>query len=205
MKVIFITSGKINYSLPGLDLYNSIKSTAKGDQFPHLSHDTVTEVEDFAKQFQGKGKTVIFSAPSEQARETANILASVLETEVISDTRFLPLRFELKSIISKEEFENLGDKSFKVLRERFLENFYNDKLIDERLEIKKRIENFAKLIKNNYQDYQVIVISHAYLIKLFYIYQIIGDEMFKNKEKLVTLFNPSQEPLGRLEKVEIEL
>ncbi len=203
MKIIFITSGKINYIFSGCSLYESILLTAEGKRFPHI----VSSAEEINK-IVGKMKiledAVILSAPSSQAKETADILGRFLGKEAIRDRRLLPLRFDLKRIISEEEFNSLGGNAFNVLRSRFLDAFFEDRLADKQEDFKKKYHEFMLDVTSRYYDKTVIAASHSYIIQLFFIYSKVGEKMFKDRNLLRKLFNPSR-PLGFLKTIEMNI
>lgn len=187
-KVIFITSSKINYLLPNLTLYESIRQTAAGNMFPHLE-----------KKIFGKPKVIfdqIMSASSNQCLETAKVFGQPIK--VIEE--LLPLKFELEKVISQKEFEGLGNKAFDVLRKRYLKLFFENKLKEDNREVINRFNKIVKLIPDKTTT---LAVSHAYLIKQLEAYSKLGEEMFLDFEKLKTVFKPEQETMGRLETVEI--
>ncbi len=194
-----MTSGEISYTLPGHSLYKSIEKAASGERFPHLVKNAKKEVLKITKALKKYQPSVIFSAPSHQTNETAKVIAQELGLKMVVSKNLLPLRFNLKNLITEREFNSLGDNKFKVLRVRFINNFFQDKLIDKNKEIKKRFERLTGKILKNHKNQAVVVVSHAYIIKLFSIYHKIGNEMFKTKQKLLKMFQPTKEPLRRLE------
>lgn len=196
-RLIFITSGKIDYALPSKNLYQSIKLTSSGKKFPKLVDGAEKEVERVARGF--KKPDMILTAPSDQALETAIIFSKYLKADFKQDSRLLPLKFDISDFMNEEQFNQINN-AFDILRHDFINAFFENKLIEDNKQIKKR---FKSLIQEVGQYKDTLIVSHAFLIKLFEIYSLIGDEMFTNKEKLVSLFDPSNPPLGRLETIEI--
>lgn len=202
MRLILSTSAKVNYIFLGCSLYESIRLIAEGNRFPHIS--SPVEVESFAKKIKLSKNLVILTAPSNQARETAQILGKSFGKNVIVDKRLLPLRFDLGKILSESEFLRLGEGAFDVLRSRYIDAFFKNELIDKQADFKKRYQEFMADVSSLYFDKTVIAVSHAYLIQLFFIYSKIGDKMFKDRNLLRKLFNPSK-PLGFLKTIELEI
>lgn len=196
-RLIFITSGKINYTLSGKNLYQSIKLTSLGKKFPRLVDGAEKEIERVARGF--KKPDMILTAPSNQALETAVIFSKYFKVNFKQDSRLLPLKFDISDFMNEEQF-NKKSKPFDILRQDFIKAFFGNKLLEDNKQIKKR---FKSLIKEVDKNKHVLIVSHAFLIKLFQVYSLIGDEMFTNKEKLISLFNPSKPPLERLETIEI--
>ena len=204
-KIIFITSGRINYELPNLSLYESIEKVAKGEVFPHIINESKNEILRAVDTLKEETPIVIFSAPSFQTRETAEIFSRELNVKIETFAYLLPLRFNLKNMLSQSEFNSLEKGRFNELRKQFLNDFFENILIDQNIEVKNRFEKLKTSVLKKYKGQTILVVSHAYLIKLFSIYYKVGDEMFKNKAKLFDLFQPSKEPLGRLERLEITI
>jgi len=187
-KIIFITSGKINYKFDNFTLYESIRETAMGSIFPGLDGEIINKPDiAFDK---------IICAPSNQCVETAKCFSK--EFKIFEE--LLPLKFDLEKIISKDEFEKLGNNAFDVLRQRYLTAFFENKLIEGNREIILRLN---KLIERLPEDSTTLAISHAYLIKQFEAYYKLCEKMYTDFEKLSNIFKPEKETMGRLETVEI--
>lgn len=198
-KIIFITSGAIDYQLPGHSLFESVCLTARGEIFPSLKPGAGVEIAKVAENLRGKNIDLIVTAPSAQASQTADLFGKILRKLVKEDENLLPLRFDPLKMMTAKEFERLGNEAFNVLRARFLEDFFEDKLMDKNREIEIRFEN----LKKKYQGRKVLAVSHAFLIKLFSVYNEIGDVMFTDKRKFHDLFNPFVVPFGRLSGLEM--
>lgn len=204
-KIVFITSGEIDYQFDGLSLYGSIKRTALGERFPGLSKIGNDKVLKTVKGLKGFCFCAIYTAPSRQCLETARIFSKYLKIPLRTSKRLSPLRFNIKNIFSEKEFKKLGDNKFFSLRQGFINNFLENKLFDNNREISKRLICFRKKIKREYEGKNVLFVSHAYLIKLFSIYYKYGEKMFKDRELLLREFNIQREPLTRLQTLTIKL
>jgi len=112
----------------------------------------------------------------------------------------LPLKFDLKKIISKNDFENLENNAFDVLRQRYLKAFFENSLMEDNWEIIKRFNKIVNMVHNNSIT---LAISHAYLIKELEAYFKLDEEMFSDFGKLSEIFKPEKETMGRLETVEV--
>lgn len=202
MRLILLTSGRVNYIFSSCSLYESIRLTAEGKRFPHIC--SPVEVESFAEKIKLSKNSVILTAPSNQARETAQILGKSFGKNIIVDKRLLPLRFDLGKILSESEFLRLGDGAFDVLRSRYIDAFFENELIDKQADFKKKYKGFMCDMSSLYFDKTVIAVSHSYLIQSFYIYGKIGDRKFEDRDLFRKLFNPSK-PLGFLKTIELEI
>jgi len=204
-KIIFITSGKIRYKFEGKTLYESIEIIANGKRFPHLEKNAESEVESASMSLDKYKPGFVFSATSYQCLESAKLITQKIGSPLIKKVYLLPLRFELNKFFNEDDFEKLGEYKFIELRKRFLESFYDNNLIDDREEIMSRYTILKKDIEKNPEGTNIIVVSHAYLIKLFSIYYQVGDRMYKDKDLLFKLFNPYEEPFKRLETLILEI
>ncbi len=192
----FITSGAINYQLTSLSLYESIRITANNKKFPSLTEVGVGEVKKVTSTLGKLNLKTIVSAPSQQCLQTAEIIGELLKIPIKINNALLPLRFDLTKLIPKGEFDHLQENAFNVLRQRYLKAFFDNQLTDNNQIIIGRLQ---KLLK--YSD--SLFISHAYLIKFFQIYALIGNSMFTDYPKLSELFRPQIPTLRRLEVVKI--
>lgn len=120
------------------------------------------------------------------------------EIKIIDE--LLPLKFDLKKIISKNDFENLENNAFDVLRQRYLKAFFENSLMEDNWEIIKRFNKIVNMVHNNSIT---LAISHAYLIKELEAYFKLDEEMFSDFGKLSEIFKPEKETMGRLETVEV--
>lgn len=196
-KLIFVTSGKIKYTFEGKTLFESIRLTAGGKRFPHLTEGSKGEIIKLAGRVKENKPAVIFSAISFQCVETANIISGKLDIPVVQNKDLLPLRFSLDDFFSEKEFKELKDRQFVEIRKAFVSRFFDDKLLDNRLDVKRRYERIVSEARK--YDGNILLVSHAYLIRLFSIYYKVGDRIYKDKDLLVKMFNPGVEPMKRLE------
>lgn len=190
-----MTSGKIKYQMPGLSLYDSIAITARGEAYPHLDPAGHADIRDASKLLSPE-VGFIYHAPSFQCTETANFFAKPAKSLDI----LLPLKFDIGSIIKPQEFESLGAGSFDVLRQRYLMAFFENKLLENNREIVRR---FNSLVDMCPPDSTTLAISHAYLIKQFYAYFLLGDSIYLDYKKLSQVFRPQFETMSRLQTVKI--
>ena len=202
-RVILRTSASINYQLEGLDLYDSIRVTSLGEIFPHIvpgsEKEVIAEIERLSLKLY---TTALVTANSEQAIDTANVVSRSLGIPSEIDETLNPLRFDLKKLMSREEFDQLGDDRFNELRRRYVLAFFEDKLIDPKESV---IDRFNTLLtKSKREDAQVVLaISHAFLIKFFEVYSKFGERGLNNYSLLVEAWKPDKSPYGRFGGFEI--
>lgn len=110
------------------------------------------------------------------------------------------IKFDLQSLLTKDEYEKYGSN---LVRERFVEGFIKDSLLEKRHDIKKRIiymENlFSDLIDGSY-----LVISHSFFMKIFQIYSK-NKNLFEKPELLIGLFDIKTKTFDFGDGFEIEL
>lgn len=194
-KIIFMTSGKIKYQLPGVSLYDSIATTARGEAYPHLDQTGLNDIRDASNSMSNE-VDFIYYAPSFQCTETANFFAKPAK----SLDFLLPLKFDLRNIIEPEEFKSLGAGSFDVLRQRYLKAFFENKLLENNREITNRFTSLVDICPPNSTT---LVISHAYLIMQFFAYFLLGESIYLSYKKLSQVFRPQFETMSRLQTVKI--
>lgn len=200
-KIIFITSGKIDYILPGYTLYQSIHRTAAGMEFPHLTNDGVSEVEKMAQHLDIFSFEIIYSATTAQVIDTAEVLGKHLDITVFKNDNLNPLLFNILNILPENEFFDAKENAFVELRHRFLAAFWADTLLTPKTMIRTQLQ---KLLKITDRNKAALMVSHAYLIKLFEVYVKIGDVMFTNYKELLRVLPPEQLFMDRLEMLELD-
>lgn len=196
--ITFLTSGRITYDLPGHTLYESIALTARGDVFPHLNALGREETQTFAQQELSNNLTHIYSALSAQCLDTAEVLVQTTGLPLTPLPDLLPFPFALEDLLSSEEFSSLEDQRFPLLRKRFVEALFDDRLLIPQSEVKKRLSSLLPYLAQKHPQEHILCISHAYFIHLLSIYKAVGERMFEDKELLLHHFAPEKEPLGRL-------
>ncbi len=94
------------------------------------------------------------------------------------------VKFDLRNLLTHHEYEKFGSN---LVRERFIEAFINDSLLEKREDIKKRIlflQNlFSNLVEGNY-----LVISHSFFMKIFDTY-ILNKNIFEKPDLLRSIFD----------------
>lgn len=106
----------------------------------------------------------VFSSKLLRSVQTVNQYFN--EKEIIYLKELNEIQFELTSLLSKKEYEEEGSN---LVRQRFIEAFIEDNLVEKRRETQARmdqlIKNFSSLKSGNY-----LVVSHSFFMKLLDIY-----------------------------------
>lgn len=200
-RIIFLTSGPINYRFEDASLYKSIAETSLGSRYPSLKVDTGSMIKKMIGKIKEKGLvlsgTRIVSASSIQAIETAKLIGKELFLPVKIDRRLEAINFDFSRIMFEEEFSRLGSEAFDIARPRFLKMFFQNQALEDKEAVKKRIISFlgdVLLEKDN-----VIAVSHSFLLAIIKAYLEKGEEIFSNIILLEKCFCPQERPFGFLE------
>jgi broad specificity phosphatase PhoE len=196
--IYFKTSAPIDYELPGYDLYDSIRLTGLGEQFPHIRPDQdpqiIQAVDDLNLDINN---TKLYTANSEQALDTALIVSNHYQLEYNIDQRLNPPKFDLADLMTREDFELYGNKKFDVLRERYVLAFYENKFQEPKEDIFQRYLDIVSDYSKS-DSIHVLALSHAFLMKFFEGFYLHGDKVLRDKELLVDAWDPTKNPFGRL-------
>lgn len=127
----------------------------------------------------------VFSSPLIRAMGTASKYYhanNIITLEDLSE-----IKFSLHSLLSESEYKNSGST---LVRERFVEAFISDSLIEKRLEIKSRMDillnKFSLFKEGNY-----LLISHSFFMKVFQVY-LENKNLFEDPSILKTRINPTR-------------
>lgn len=201
---VFLTSGPIEYILPGLSLYESLIKTSMGLEFPGLRKDCQKEVEEHIGQLDVIGKKFkIFSATSKQAQETALIVGRLLKGKTKVDRKLDAISFDFRKIMDQKEFEILGSQGFDTARPRFLEAFFKNQLSESKQAAKKRADSFLK--DNLASSLPILAISHSFFLMILRAYFLGGERVFENYSYLREICQPEKRSFGFLEGFKVEI
>lgn len=201
---IFLTSGPIDYRFANMSLYESICQASLGLRFPGLRRGAKEEIRDRIKRLGLRRKNLnILSASSRQTKETADEIGQILEVLPRVDNRLDAILFDFRQIMTEEEFKSLGDQVFDVARPRFLKAFFNNKLLESKLSVKKRIDSFLGDCARDNGCF--LAVSHSFLMMVIKAYLTTGDKVFKDNDLLDEVCQPEKRPFGFLTGFKLEL
>ena len=149
MKIYFRKTFKYDPCHSGLSKYESYEAVTR-----QLYSPGIVDL-DFKEHFH----LPTYCSSLKRCRQTAKILSTGKIT-VLSDLR--EIKFSLYSLVSREEFERYGSS---LVRERFIQSFINDSLLEKREDIKKRINRVVKIIFQENND--KLIVSHSFTMKMF--------------------------------------
>lgn len=133
---------------------------------------------------------IVLCSDSNRAVETICYLKkeNVIDNR-IKEKRLLLLReikFDISNMFTEKEYRKKGSD---VVRERFLDFFVTDNLVETRKEIQSRVNILDKLILLENKD--MLIISHTFFIKIYLIYKA-RPELFDNPEVIKEYINPQK-------------
>lgn len=193
---IFLTSGPIDYSFKKKSLYDSIVATSLGVRYPRLKRGAEDEVRRKIRELNiDKRGLKVVCASSSQTRETAKVFSNILGVDCAVDERLNAILFDFEKLMDREEFEVVGKKAFDIARPRFLKAFFENKLLESKLAVKKRIDLF---IKDNSGRKKVLAISHSFLMMIFRAYFLVGETVFSDYHILNKQCQPEKRMFGFL-------
>ena len=120
-----------------------------------------------------------FCSTLTRSQQTALLLGLQAEPISLLDE----IRFDLRSLLNEQEFNTLG--SGKV-RERFLAAYTEDRLLESRVDIIKRVRALLSYLRSKPQD-GIICVSHSFFMKVLEAY-ITTDGAIKTRPELLSNF-----------------
>lgn len=197
-ELIFRTSAPITYQLPDRSLYESIRVTGLGEVFPHIdpgNEETIKQTVD-ALHLQPNG-TIIYSADTEQAKDTSEIVSTYTGLPYTLDPALRPPAFDLAELLSEKEFEELGNEKYNVLRARYIKGFYENKFLESKEDLYRRFTDLLGRYSQT-EASQVLAVSHAFLMRFYEVFWIHGEKALTDYDLLVSSWKPEENPYGRL-------
>lgn len=127
----------------------------------------------------------IFCSPLRRGVQTAEIFGQVLnQGNIIEVEELKEVLFDLKSLVSENEFKEKGST---LVRQRFIDAFIQDQLLESRTRLKERAESLLQRIAN-LDGRTYLLISHSFFMKLLQIY-LKNNNLFDQPELLQKYFD----------------
>lgn len=190
-----ITSAPIEQTLPGYDVYDSFDLVSRGKRVAPLLPKAADIVRAFTFGFPIEKVTVIFAAPTGQTLATAQLLVGIGRAPL---ARVVPLaelegvRFSMKSLLSKEEFNALPlDQALALARREFVTKFYHNQLLESVVSVRNRMAQLLEVVSRVRGE--VLCIGHSFFLKLLEI-SISQPLAWDNLDTLLAAFQPSKKP-----------
>ncbi len=152
MKIYFRKTFKYDPCHSGLSKYDSYEFVTRQTYSPGII------------EFDTKEKFELrtFCSSLKRCVQTADLISSGKITEL---DELKEIKFSLHALVSKEEFEK---HDAVLVRERFIQSFINDSLLEKRQDIQKRLDQVIDMISEDTND--KLVVSHSFTMKMFEAY-----------------------------------
>lgn len=126
-----------------------------------------------------------FVSSARRAQDTARAqgYTKLQETTLLNE-----VLFDLESLLTKEEFVRSGSS---IVRERFVQAFVANRLLEPRAQLKARVRAVVQLAKGA-EEQVVTCFSHSFFMKLVEAYVKTGGRVFDEPELLAKFMPPSQ-------------
>ena len=127
----------------------------------------------------------------------SNLKRCIQTAEIISSGRITILnelreiKFSMHGLLSEKEYEEFGSN---MVRERFIQAFINDSLLEKRIEIQKRMKRVIKLITKGSND--KLVVSHSFAMKIFEAFFLHKKDIFTNSSLISEFIFPQTKTYG---------
>lgn len=189
-KILILKTGEYNPVFNGLSKYESLNLITTYQYSPGII--SPEKVGADLNKNTLLGIKIIVHSSLRRARETARVIKNLLEErpQVLTSNYLSEVKFSLKDLLTQNEYEN--EKS-NLVRQRFIEGFIKNTLLETREEIFIRIKNLGQFLKKLEagSNAKIICVSHSFFMKILQIY-LIDDRLFDSPEILAKHFNPSQ-------------
>lgn len=120
-----------------------------------------------------------------RARQTARIISKLSNINKIQETPELDeILFDLKSLLTKDDYDKYGSN---LVRQRFIEAFIKDELLESRRSIKSRVKRLLSKL-DKLSDGKYILVSHSFFMKLLQIF-LKHEDLFESPEILKDNFD----------------
>lgn len=128
---------------------------------------------------------VAFVSSARRAQDTARAQGY---TKLQETTLFNEVLFDLESLLTEKEFEQSGSS---IVRERFVEAFVANRLLEPRPLLKARVRAVVQLAQGA-EEQVVTCFSHSFFMKLVEAYVKTGGRVFDEPELLAKFMPPRQ-------------
>lgn len=188
-KVYILKIGPYDPEIQGLSKYESYDLIATCRYSPGLSNKEY--VKQHVERSRIKGTEIILCSKAKRAEETAAVIKELVgrNAKIVPTLLLNEVGFSMKSLLSEEEYRKGGSD---IARERFIERFVADKLLEPRNRVYKRIKNLLELLTQDpYRDKKVVCVSHSFFMKVLSIY-LRNKKLFGEPSILKKYFNPKK-------------
>lgn len=130
----------------------------------------------------------ILASDLNRARETSQLYSHRGGVRCMFTPCLREVRFSLKELLTEDEYQKHGSN---LVRERFVDHFVNDSLLEKREMLFERIKRLENLISSQAEQ-KILIISHSFFMKLMEAYLKDGQDVFENPELLRSYIFPER-------------
>lgn len=162
----------------------------------YLSKDGKVKTLELSDDLKTHNLQEIICNPNTASVQTAKILSNNLKIPSSNKNYLLSVKYDFSQFTNYKLWEKLSPNKEEMvsLRSKSLEFFLEDKLLEPKSEI---IQRFKKLEEKLQNSDNLLVISQAYYLKLFYLYLNTRFEAsFENMKNLMNVDDYLYQPLG---------
>lgn len=190
-QIFILKTGVYDPRFGVLDKYSSYEYVTRQKYSPPLKETESLEKLQmhFKKQMQ-QGVECIYCSQATRTFETARLILTYFsqkDRKIVAISELNEVKFSLKELLTREEYEKFGSN---LVRERFIEFFMEDRLMESRKQLKKRVQRLLAKLRDS-QENKFLLISHSFFMKLLQIY-LREPALFESPEALKTYFDPYQ-------------
>ena len=109
--------------------------------------------------------------------------------------------FDLKTLVTEAEFESQGSG---LVRQRFVEAFVNDQLLDSRAAILARVKELLQFLKAQDQTH-ILCVSHSFFMKVLEAYIKTSDKLEAHPDVLAAFISSKKHTYPYMEGFEFKL
>lgn len=172
MKIFFMRHGETDYNK---------KMIMQGALDTELNEIGKSQAKIASEEVSKLNIDIIICSPQKRALETANIIAKKIDREIIVDERLRERSFgELQGV----KIEDILKENPLFLKKISTDDEYFIEGVESLEGVKSRIDSVLKFIKNDYNNKQILIISHGAIAR------ILGNLIdINNKKSFVKLDN----------------
>jgi broad specificity phosphatase PhoE len=132
--------------------------------------------------------TKIYASYLNRSRQTASAIGNTSGITNIGILKDLAeIKFDLKKLLRIDEYDKYGSI---LVRQRFVEDFINDDLMEKRVEIKKRIDRILTTLETA-EETKILLISHSFFMKIMEVY-LNNKDLFTKPRILKDFFDTNK-------------
>lgn len=161
--IFFLRSAKYDYTIPGLDLYDSFNAVIKKEVIPEI----IESKDDYLSRLSKRIRSIptVFSSPDQRCQKTAAFI-----TKKYRELHFLAeIEYVMEDFITKEAFFSGGKPQVDLARKLFVQALIQNQLRESYTSVLSRIQELQLFLVMSRRS-EVVCISHGFLLKVIEAY-----------------------------------